>query len=419
LLKFSFPKTSELLFKDQSFVKWLIVGRMMRRELEEPQTWKKIIDDNPPKESAGGRAHFDLIVQALAEECTFIPEDQLHNQLRVLSHPEVLTWKEYRRWFRVFKRYQSTDSVSRALLDSRVPIERRREFIRSLIRERNLELSKESEAVLQSDRDIHIAKALGLTNDAMFLVQIEQIFVGDSPPFDKGVIKEWLAHLVAWSNFDAPFYEQIRKLERRIVLLLARNSRVQAAAMLEQLGDMSDLSPEHRPKYQRLVARVFSIWKTSLAEQLVGRFEGEDEIRSLWPKGVAKYEKELLFNTNPFFHNERIHRRLAALADRASVDSTIQKNFVEYIGMLMFAAFQNKGYFDNDAAMALLMDHGFREMLWSAATCRRIHRRKMGDLLDQRRNFIQRTHLVDALPIPGWVSIEDPGLVEHFPIAEG
>jgi len=287
-----------------------------------------------------------------------------------------------------------------------------------LIRERNSELTKESEAVLQADRDIHIAKALALTDDAMFLVKIEQIFVGDSPPFDKGVIKEWLSCLVAWSNFDAPFYEQIRKLERRIVLLLARNSRDQAAAMLEQLGDMRDLSREHRSKYQRLVARVFRIWKSSLAEQLVGRFEVKDGIRSLWPKSVAEYEKALLFNPNRFFHNERIHRRLEALAERASVDSTIQKNFVEYIGMLMFAAFQNKGYFDNDGAIALLLDHGFREMLWMAATSRRIHRRSMGDLLDQRRSFIQRTHLVDALPVPDWVTRDEPGLVEHFPIGE-
>jgi len=125
-------------------------------------------------------------------------------------------------------------------------------------------------------------------------------------------------------------------------------------------------------------------------------------------------EKALLLQPNPYFHTEAIYIKLESAAQRATLESDIQKNFVEFLRMLMYAALDNAANFDHEKALEILKINDFREMIWAAATRRRIHRRSMGSLLQHRKSFIQKTGKRDSFSIPAWVEEMEPDLLDTF-----
>src|SRR5262249_24422634 len=113
--------------------------------------------------------------------CFLSTKEHVAYHFRVLSHPEVLTWKEYRRWFRIFKKRQRYDRVIPILTASHVPVEKRREFLRAIMQEREQALSLESEATTHQQRESHMAKALTLTDDCLWFAEANKLFWDDSP----------------------------------------------------------------------------------------------------------------------------------------------------------------------------------------------------------------------------------------------
>jgi len=156
------------------------------------------------------------------------------------------------------------------------------------------------------------------------------------------------------------------------------------------------------------------ITSPSVIVTTLSRFQNQGAIHALWGRDNAVPEKELIFSRNDYFHNDTIYAELERVAAHALNEATIQENFVELMGMLLYAAYSPQSSFNRAAALEVLAIDRFREMLWKAATCRRIHRRSIGSLLVERKKFVTASGKSDALPIPSWVQEFKPDLLEQL-----
>ncbi len=419
LLKLEFPKAAGVINNEPTFPKWLS-ERNTIRGANENEDWKGNLDKSLIQ-GYGGEPRFYTIVNALAEACAWKDPELIRYHFRVLSHPEALTWKEYRtwyRWSRIFKSKRSAERVVRVLTDPKVPIERRREFLLALMRDRHSELSAEANVSIHEERIMHLTRALELTEDCLWLAELKPLFQGESPVFNEVVVKEWIDVLTHWAHFESPFYKDIRKKERRLILKIAAQSSDQASVMLNAIRFRELISESFEKSAQSTgtLERVIRIWKRCLAKQLLEKFKEKDGIRKLWGYDKNIPEKDLLFVPNSFFYSEANLAALDGIAQEAKEDRAIQQNFEELISILFYAAFSNSAHnpFSPDLALKVLSDGRFREMIWEAATCVRLHRRTMGSLLEGRKSYILITRQYEALPIPEWVKQEDPDLIEVF-----
>jgi hypothetical protein len=252
-----------------------------------------------------------------------------------------------------------------------------------------------------------------LTEDSAWLAELASLYEGDSPIFNDSVVMEWIQGFRKWAHFNNEFYRPLREKEQRLAIRLAEQSVAQSAKMLIALP-LHDDHPvsDDEIAFQSIGSKIREIWKKALADQLVDRFSKKDGIGLLWGKDKAFLEKELLFESNPYFHINNIYLRLEAIAQQAAEVSMVQENFLEFMRMLLYAALDLSSGFSHEQELEILKNERFREICWRAATCQRIHRRSMGSLLERRKAFIKKTELYNAFPIPSWVGEMEPDLLE-------
>ncbi len=104
LLKLEFPKIATSLINDQEFIEWLSVSKFFMNIDEgiakSHESWKEKL---AVPELASKQQRIEMIAESMAAANTlrFGSKEQISYELRVLSHPEVLTWKQYREKTRI------------------------------------------------------------------------------------------------------------------------------------------------------------------------------------------------------------------------------------------------------------------------------------------------------------------------------
>jgi hypothetical protein len=413
LLRLEFPQAAAVTTHDD-FAKWLPTAGFRRsddRLSDLHSGWKPLVNDLVT--DAQERMRFMALADGLAATTPARSESVIRMHLELLSGSEPLTWHEYRRVLTIVDRKGTDVRLRRSLLDERTPVERRREFVLAVARDQLLALEQESYAEVQSAREICLSRALRAGHLLLRISGLEGLHEGPSPILDGPSVKELIQTQLRYLHFDNPFYSEVRTLERQIIDNLI--ARVDGAAewLLENTQGRARVAADRVRQVAEIWDAAHTQWRRIVAGQTLSRFGERDGLRAIWNGQRHWPTKQVLFERNDLFHNDATYSELARFADQAAQgDDVIQDNCLQAVLMLLHFA-KDPSTLDRELVRAVLREDRFRETLWRGATERRIHRRVMGSLLLEDRPAIAAIlRREDVLPVPGWVAVQDPDLLQ-------
>ena len=411
LLKAEFPEALQIIIEEPAFLKWseLLLFGDGRLGNELRSEWQKKVQPLFLNEE-GLWSYFNLLTEKLCTLSLGLNREHLRYHIRVLNHPEVLTWKEYREW----KSKERLEILNR-LLDSRLPIEQRREFLRTLMKEREIELRRETEAVNREEREQLLDNAIVLTNEAEWYISKSELHDGAVPIFDASVVKDYLENLQKWANLKTSYYSNIRDLEIGIAIKLAEQSKNLASELLPVSPIIPSILQTEPDLFEDTRNTIVEIYCNGLADKLIKGLEIQNTIKNLWGESSHWREKKLFSSLNPYFYKPENIERLENLADHALENDIIHSNFLEIMLMLLYAIEANSS-FNSDEALNVLQNDEIREMFWRAVTVRRIDRINIGRLLKGRQKLTVVLDRTDIMNIPSWVYLDEPELVQTLGI---
>jgi hypothetical protein len=401
----AFPTTADAIFATDSFPRWLAESGIwpddehmaLREHREELQKWQQILVELPPTTDAGGKERFDKLINELRNYCVGLLSQNIAFHLKIGSHPDPLPWPQYRSWHTVFRRRRTPERVVRALTDSNVDIEKRREFLRTLVRDRNQLLDAEISAIADTTRIQFMDQARAVTDDCVWLLKLRELFVEPAPVFDVDTVVEWINSFRHLSYFDTKYYHPIREAERQAALKVAEESASQALSLLEKmqtnlLMDTTSTSKPFLPTGRRIV----DIWKAAVVRDAFNLFTVQQGIFRVKPDSI---QGDLLFKKNSYLCTANTELKLTQLAEGAGSNHIVQENFVEYVRTVFGQAFED----GRAGALELLNEDTFRELLWKGACVLPINPRYALPLQNGRETFVKHTGKMDALPEPQWM----------------
>lgn len=411
LLKLEFPKALDLLLNEPTFFDKFKLSifddeKVENQKLEE---WQRLV--SPLFEQEQSRLiDFNGLLNKLLHLSALLSKESFQYHFRVLSHPEVLTWKEYREW-----RLKGRSTILEFLKNNVLPIEQRREFIRSIMRERNQVLAQESEVLDHEERISLISKAIELTKESLWYIEQPELHQEENPMFNDSIVLEYFSSLNEWSHFESAFYNDIRQLERDVAIALCNRSTKFAPYILKRLP--AEPLGRRETKFKETLIYIVKTYKSSLIKVLINGMKLPNTMKDLWGASSHWEEKRLFTQLDQDFYSLDNKQMLLDLAQHSSTDKTIHSNFVEMLRLLLYAT-EPDSSFDNKEALKVLEDDEIRELLWNAVTARRIHHRMVGTLLDYRRKLATRLKKKEIMPIPSWMLEFEPDLIEEFKIHE-
>lgn len=421
LLRIEFPSVFEGIINNEEMINDLSAGIFTERsdrngyvlgEKKEPKWVNKL---KALAEGVNDRKMERLteLYRALRESGGFIRTEYLKNHFLVIEAPELFTWKEYD----AFKKdllSSNEEEILKKLVDfisgakKNKEIEKVREFIKMLVRERDRMLTEVAEMHDQEEMQTSLKEVKKVMKICFILLDIDDIFQGHNPIFNEHVFEEWYRNLAKWAHFrrrdgrsDIDMYPDVRQLETELALKLANKMVPQASLVLNILPDhtFADIPQA----FEEVHKEVKTILQKALSKQLVDRFKMADGIGELWGKERYWPEKRLLFYKNKLFHNKDVYRQLKDIAKEALHDPQIQKNFLEYITMLFYGATEVTEWTQEEEAQKLLKDKEFVDIIWKATVSRPMNRRTVGSLEKYRKKITNEIlQDKDALPVPRW-----------------
>jgi len=417
LMRIEFPDIFEKMVSNNKVLEdisaGVLIGEATRRagvkREDDVPTWLANIEEFCVDLRTDNKHRFHDLYKGLRESGGFLSEEQALNHLLVVEVPELFTWKEYRKFKDELLSYDHDRALKKLKEFMRKEtkskeIERMREFIKMIIRDRHTLLSHAADAIEESEMKFLIHAADNVTTICFLLLDVTAIFDGYNPIFNADVFKEWYGNFVSWAHFRHPsaLYSAIRQREAELAVKLANKVSSQASLIFETIrfddpfGDKKDFEPTQH--------KVVETLEKSLTEQIIDRFNRIDGIKELYgQEGRSfRHEKYLLFRINPIFHNEAEYANLSYIATQAPKDANIQKNFYEFINMLFYAATDHLNGTDSAEVVSLLHKKEFMAIVWGAATSRRMNLRAVGSLEGKRKKVINILKDENALPIPKW-----------------
>lgn len=352
------------------------------------------------------RASFVRLARAIADLSGGMSIEDIGYHLRYPATGEVIFPAEFDKLLSRLDR--TRDGVAELVIASNVfPLWKRRQFLSELMRRRHNLLEAEADARLQAERDEFLALAGERTRQALRISRFKKLFVGAEPVFDVTLVERWLAHLASWAHFRSPHYEEVRNLEAEIARTLVSNVQgLDAGRLLERLNSRTGYGSEPAEAFRSTVSELMQNLNVRLAWTIAELWEREDVVHTFWGQDHSWPEKDLILKPDTSFHTPPIRAHLRRLAADASTSPVIQRNFLEYVRMLLWAALGNG--FDAEAARRLVLDDQWMPMVWNAALSERIHSRTLGSLLENREKLRVALNNATLLPSPSWVREVEP-----------
>ena len=335
--------------------------------------------------------------------------EELKNHFLVIESPELFTWKEYNTFKKELLSLSDTeitrkitDFIKRASKDKQ--IERIREFIKMLFRERDKLLSQVADAIDQEEMNLILNDAKDIMRICFLLLDINDIFEKHNPIFNPEIFKTWYGNIVEWAHFKNPkeTYIEIRQQEIALAKKLTLKMAPQASLILETL--QFDDPQDRRKSFEITHNEIKETFEKAVVEQILDRFRRSNGIKELM-EGSRPYraEKRLLFHVNSLFLNEAVYNRLREIVKEVSKNHYIHENFYEYVYTLFYATTNHLDYTDKEEVIKLLKEKEFITIIWNAVISRRMNLRAIGSL-EKKRKIIIVDLLKDenAFPVPEW-----------------
>ena len=409
LLRIEFPDVFKNFMQNDKIIDDIAMGRLMDKqknithqafesgEKEDEPEWKSEVEMELNKCQDIDRTRFFDIYMALRECGGFISPKRVKNHLLVIEVPELMTWSEYR----TFKNKLLTKNDNEVKDELRKfiaknerhrDIEKVREFVKMLMRERAqiwnnlIDLPTQDEMQLQIDEINKIMRIGGL------LIDINEIYIGKAPIFDKATFEEWFGSLSKWFHFKKPenLFESLRNREKALLLKMVNKNLFRASEISEWLrGKLEERSfMDSEKAFAGIAKEIADILEKRLTSDLLNSFDRTDGIKELWPGEMFGSEKTILFKSDSSFHTAESYAKLKAIAGKAKDNIEIQKNFYEFLRMLFYYATEGGlGGVSHEDIIKLVQKQEFLAIIWQATICRPLNRRLIGSLEDYMKRL--------------------------------
>lgn len=419
LIKIEFPEAFKRILTDEHLLEYLSSGllkiALSKDDEASSREWEERLNELVDELEIGKKERLQELCSSIRGHGWIGSVEELKKHMLIIETPELLTWKEYNEFKKKLLKSSQKELQQKELASfikkarKNKEIERAREFIRMLIRDRE---QLHSLAIEEVDLETGIKPFLAQIKEVMdicfSLLKVNDAFEGYNPIFNEDVFREWYTYLIKWAHFKRsdgkPYvYDEIRKLEADLAYECAIKLKHKASIILEILSAQKNHST-HPETFKELHDKISKELEEALAEQLVERFRRIDGIKELW-EYHDRCEKRLLFNGDSTFHNESIYTKLKSIADEASSNPIIHKNFCEFTRMLFYGATEESSNLaDIDEVKNLLKGKKeFINIVWKATVSRQMNRRTVGSL-EERRSKIIKEGILDAeqLKPPIW-----------------
>jgi hypothetical protein len=356
---------------------------------EDEAEWEKKIRAKITKFENIDIKRFLQLYEALRNCGGFTTPERVKNHLLVIEIPELMTWSEYgeiKSRLLVLNDSEVKNELKKFISEGKKSkdIERVREFIKMLLREREQIWSNLIDLHSQDEMKASIGEVNKIMRLCDLLLDIDEIFAGNDTVFDKTTFEEWFGFLSKWFHFKEPqgLYGPIRSAEHDLLLKMINQNLFRVSEISEWLSGKlrdSDFMDSQRA-FTDTRNKILEALNKNLTEDLLKRFERQDGIKELWPSNSFVSEKRILLKDDASFHTTEIHDRLKEISQKAKGNIEIQKNFVEALRMFCYGATDGIGWVTQEEVRKLINKKDFFESVWNGATCRPLNRRLVGSL---------------------------------------
>ncbi|MCK5606014.1 hypothetical protein KAR91_29215, partial [Candidatus Pacearchaeota archaeon] len=353
------------------------------------------------------RARILMLYNVMRE--TYLTVEQLRNHLLVLEVPELLTWKEYSKLIETLL-YKDEKLVTKKLGEyisrsrKTKEIERVREFIRMLLRDRDAKLGKIADMPDIQEMEKQLTCVKEIMRICTTLLDIDELFAAHNAIFNSEMYMGWYGQLEKWAHFKKQvIYSDIRNLEKTLAIKMTTKVTAQASAILDVLlSERGHGVIECKIAFKAVEDDIITILEKSLLGQLFDRFQGSRGFGDLHDDKKRIGEKQLLFTPHVIFHNKGNYEVLKSISKKAPDNPLIRNNFLDYLTMLFLAALHGFAWVDRTEALKLFQNKEFMGIIWIAATSRPLNRRMVGTLESYRVAIRGKLSDNSILPIPKW-----------------
>lgn len=396
LLRMEFPEIFKELILDDEIIEDIGTGRLTDEisgrisgadKKEVIPDWKKKVGAILNKYQSVDSIRFFKLYEYLRGCGGYINAGRMRNHLLVIEVPELLTWSEYRDIKAVL--FDLDDSgianhLKKLILNNRKTkeIESGREFIRMLLRDREEIWNKLIDMHVQNGMKPCLEEVDKIMRICNLLTDLDEIFNGHNPVFDKTVFNEWFGLLTKWAHFQNPPYESIRQAEKELLLKMVNKNLSRASEVSEWLrAQWRDFDVDGSQKaLADLRKQIEDVLGKRLANDLLARFEKPDGIKELWPGDSFIAEKKILLKDGTFFHNEENYSKLRIIAEEAKSNIKVHENFVEALRLFFYYSTGHGEWVLAEDAKVLIKKSGFFGIIWFTAICRPLNRRFIGSM---------------------------------------
>ena len=418
MLRLEYPKEVTQMINDQDLMKDIEQGYTALLTGREDDIRQRFEEFSPQQEPSKSR--FIKICEAIMSRSFWVSYYRLKDMLTLIDQPPLLTFKELRE---IFEKYAKSppDKASKVLHewlneDPTIRANRATELFSKSLDLRNQSFQSVIDAQTEDEIKDEIVN-LELKTRFLNAMIVDEDLISSGNISVESIVK-LIMHLTNTSRFETPqdLYGDLRETEIQMLESLSKqlNLDYQEKIFIQTKMELRRLQASPSKRFKKKLDSILDRFEETIARSVLERFEQPDGLDSLWGREDRDAQKEIAFDSKSPFHNETFRQELLTLASKAPQNITIQKNFLNYLSQLIFAATEQSSSFDLQSSRSILRDYDFIKSIWMAAVTRRLNRRVMGSLKNDRQRLIAEFQFTeDCLPVPAWwVNMEKEELCE-------
>jgi hypothetical protein len=212
-------------------------------------------------------------------------------------------------------------------------------------------------------------------------------------------------HFEKWSGFAQPeYHDEVRRRERAILSNLLEGISHEFARQVLNGWQESIFATGEKRTFRDFARQLRSEIEIIVAQWALSRFEspgGLDDIYSDEFRSV----REILFDPeSALYANSDLRSRVIGIAASAVRNRNIQDNFVRFISILKYGAYEGGGgSVSSVGCRKMLQEHDLLRAAWNAATAGSLQPRYAGSLREFRKVAIRDGVPEAVLVVPPWM----------------
>ncbi len=334
--------------------------------------------------------------------------------MNLFRNPPLITWREFNKFFLDWKKKPELSTaegfIERHSAQFDFPKEDTlREFFETSAHYRDGCLSKAADSKTQEELTKRVEEA------DLTLLLLKKLSI-EAKGFATGLFTArqfeiFYGTVTKWAHFRKPSeYGPIRDSELQLLEEVIGSAPQYAREFIDVVkpwvdhGYPGEPGPHIRNIQDSLAIRL----QEEIAVSLIDQFKKPDGLLNLRGSQTSFADAYVAFREkSPLFADEKLFKQFKAVALLANSNSEIQKNFLQFMGLLEYGHSHGLRGARNSDLEGILKNKELMKLVWEAATCNRIQYRMLKDLEDDRTKFNSLLG-EEILTMPDWTSKDHP-----------